>query len=375
MEHVIVDVDPFELDIEWDIDEANLARLVKDIEENRRVEMPVDVWVTTDGNYRIAEGFHRTKAAQITKAECGYPKTIPVHLCGDMSEARFWELRIMSARQHKPITATRLRQWISEVWKNSPISSNHFIEVLDAYRLELQQQAGKSVVSQYKVDRDGLAQINQWIHDMARQWDISSDELANIVVEDHIFKNWDLSTGEKKFVTRYFDQCDVYGLWSVINARRQAVEDGEIPPQQYKDARTVIEAAQVSGAYIDELESETLVSVSRRAREEVVGKREVVEKEELYEKRRRRHRSKVDKKTVLHLEDVALWLEQDANILGPLPFVKAKAVELIPRIIAACADMWGEPFSVWAKYITPQKDVRVLPEHMALSSSDFEKVG
>lgn len=348
-------VDPLDLEVEWAVDEEHVAALAADIAECGRVLVPIMVW---GPDRKIADGFHRVAAAQYVKEEWGYPETIPVKEL-DEPEWRFWEIRILSARQHERVETDRLLSWVYHCWRTGPWQAGNLINVLDALRLEVRRSRGRAVFSMLDLEdisEREFGELCDWIADKAQKWGIADLELCDAVVFQHVLKEWDLPPMQKRLVSRSIKECSLTGFRLVLDAwiRGKRIEG----QGDYFDAASVVDAIVEKPGRAEHLAGATLRQFLRPPEVSAPVPRAVVVENAFRQFTR-------DCDVILH------FLRTQSNLLLQTPSAKGYIQTLILEAIKLAAEIWSDPFAVWHKRLT-LPEVAVTDEHMAIPSSVVE---
>ena len=162
-------VDPNELVIDLPVDDAHVQELMDSLQRTGRMLEPITVWLR---NMRIANGFHRTTAAQ----RLGW-KEVPC-MVFDYTEDEFWDARIIAAKPHKAIEPARLALWMLESWKQTPwcIAGKEYDSMLSqVWEVIKKRNLG------YKIRplKEEQKPILDWFSEKAKRWGISEYEIAD----------------------------------------------------------------------------------------------------------------------------------------------------------------------------------------------------
>lgn len=176
----LVDIDPAELIVDdMPVDDEHVQELVDSLPaHDGRIVFPPYVWLQ---GKKIIDGFHRVTVARKTGM-----KTITVALV-DVSETRFWDLRIMAAKPHKRIEDKRLYEWIIQCWKVDWGGDRPREEVANnlwsLFRGEIYRQSGSLFA---KLDRSRLngeqVELYDWFANKSARWGIPVESLADRVL-------------------------------------------------------------------------------------------------------------------------------------------------------------------------------------------------
>jgi hypothetical protein len=177
---VLVDIDPTELVVDdMPVDDEHVKELIDSLPAHGgQIVFPPYVWLQ---GKRIIDGFHRVTAARKTGMQ-----TITVALV-DVSETRFWDLRIMAAKPHKRIEDKRLYEWVIECWKADWGDSKPREEIANnlwsLFRGEIYRQSGSLFA---KLDRSRLngeqVELYDWFANKSARWGIPVESLADRVL-------------------------------------------------------------------------------------------------------------------------------------------------------------------------------------------------
>lgn len=183
-------VDPQELVIDLPLNEKKVVEYMQSLSEHGLVQ-DVVVWLKDN---RIIDGFHRTEAAR----RLGWTE---LHvLVKDISEEAFWNARIISARQHHEIEASRLTVWMSECWKQtkwyvpiSPDKDGLMPRVYSNTSLDLRlvemvwtvfcKKMSNQWFPKLETLTDDERELRDWALVKSQQWGVTIDQLAEMFLQ------------------------------------------------------------------------------------------------------------------------------------------------------------------------------------------------
>lgn len=182
----LVEIDPAELCVDWEVNDAHVETIVQSLPSHGgKIVFPPYVCLH---NRKIIDGLHRVVAAE--RAGLTSIRIVLV----DVSETRFWDLRIMAAKPHVSVENSRLYAWMESCWeadwgKGSTRTRSDIAESLwQLFRVENYRQT-QSLYT--KLDRAKLqgeqAEIYDWFLAKSSVWSIPVESLA-----DRILAAWDV---------------------------------------------------------------------------------------------------------------------------------------------------------------------------------------
>lgn len=267
-------LDPAELVIDLPIDENIVSGLMPSVQASG-VLQPVFVWLN---GMRIIDGFHRA----VTAHRLGLAE-IPAHII-DCDEEEFWSARILSARTHHAIEASRIAAWIFECWKHTkwyvPLSLGgdgllpraYSNTSLDMGLLEMvwtvfsrKALGGTRIHNPLPLTKDEQ-ELVQWLTSRADQWGVRVERLIDAIMDAYGFKRGSL------------DSCgsfDAYARKYNLNFKQAQKLQSEITgtSEAYKE-----ESAYVS--YLAKIDAEDAKSFGQFQEERKQAKRDEYQRQE-----------------------------------------------------------------------------------------------
>jgi hypothetical protein len=344
-------VEPFDLEVDWTVDLDHVLALEKSIQNMDGIQQPVNVW--SEGNL-IVDGFHRVKAAQ-NLYKRGIKHQVPI-LVKVYTENEFWEMRVISARQHERITIDRIQDWIAKCWETDPhYEDSSYLGALDYFRSIVLHEEKKGFLSAYDEEEEGdFESLKNWVDDKARLWGLDAFDLADTLLKHRVKEHYGaISQRKLRFAKENWNSADLYTISGIINKWDEGVDTGNIQGGSMVEARRVMTGLKEGVLTLEDIERSGLEESSNYYFQTFEQPRYTEQREEREQRQTEDRRRSAVRQTLLMMKQINAAMEDYPDEFFKVGHTKNRFREEVVKMIYNASIIWGEPFDVWYRRIDP----------------------